>query len=108
MSVGLEAVPVSLNPAPGAIVILERPLFKAVPVLAKSNCFCTLESWEAAIKAKSSLSPSLRVPPAVTVKLNCVLLEGQFVGPPPPAAKVQRSPVGEEEAVTCHKVSALL
>src|SRR5882672_11718134 len=102
-------LPFNTKPPVGSIVILERPLLKPEPVVGpNSRFFWMFWSWEAEIKAKSSLSPSFRVPPGVTVRLNCVLLEGQFVGPAPPATKVQSSPLGEEDAVTCHRVSALL
>src|SRR6266478_7791939 len=109
MSIRVGTVPSDLpfrtNPAPAAISILERLLLKPEPGMA-ANCsfFCWPESWEAAIRAKSNLSPSLGVP-WLTVKLNWVILDGQLVGAP--ETMLQSSPV-VEEAVTCHLLSEVL
>src|SRR5437879_3976035 len=105
MRLGVPDIPFRTKPPVVAMVILERPFLKVEVEGATSSFFCTFGSLDAAIKAKSRKSPSLRVPPGVTVKLNCLLaLFGQSLVPPV-ATKVQRSPLGEEEAVTCHRVS---
>src|SRR6266480_4071248 len=100
MSISVGTVPSDLplrtNPPAELIVILERPLFK--PAADGPNCsfFCWLESWEAAIKAKSALSPvTAPAPPMARWNWTGLPQSALLLG-----AIVQSVPVVEEPVTT--------
>src|SRR5690242_3425266 len=94
MRVGAEETPRSWNPP------LESTVNRLLPPVhgpvSKINCFRTLASWEAAIKAKLALSPTAK--DAGTVKLNWTGLPQSLVWPV--RASVQIVPEVEEPVTT--------
>ena len=102
MVVGAVETPTAWNPAAGAIVNFDRPLLKDAFALPNTRFFVRLLSLEAAINAKSRLSPLAGVDP-LTLILNCLLaLLGQSDVPPEAPEIVQSEPLTEPAMV--HRV----